>query len=30
LSLSAVGALMLFSLIGYLMYADIVRLTMRG
>jgi regulator of sigma E protease len=30
LSLSVIGALMLFSLIGYLMYADIARLTMRG
>jgi regulator of sigma E protease len=30
LSFSAVGAMLLFSLIGYLMYADIVRLTMHG
>ncbi len=30
LSLSAIGAVMLFSLIGYLMYADVVRLSMRG
>jgi regulator of sigma E protease len=30
LTLSAIGAVMLFSLIGYLMYADIVRLSIRS